>query len=95
MLDEVSSMPSKDKSKKSDSGPKAVSFVGSRPKSKKGPEVNMPCQRVKDLKTKGQSCDSKRAYNTSPTSGGKTASFECIKCGHSWTVAMGGSFAGP
>jgi DNA-directed RNA polymerase subunit M/transcription elongation factor TFIIS len=78
-----------------ESGPKAVSFVGQRPKAKKGPEVNMPCQRGKDLKTKGQHCDSKRAYNTSAQQGGKNASFECIKCGHQWTVAMGGSFTGP
>jgi hypothetical protein len=92
-------MPSKDKSPKSaktnGEGPKAVSFVGKKPGTTKGPEVNTPCQRGKDLKTKGQSCDSRRAYNTSPRPGGKVASFECVKCHHTWTVAMGGSFAGP
>ena len=89
-------MPNKDKSASKDSGPKAVSFVGKKPSdTKKGPEVNLPCQRGKDLKTKGQSCDGRRAYNMSAVAGGKQASFECCKCGFTWTVAMGGSFAGP
>jgi hypothetical protein len=96
-------MPSKAKSatkstpKSNGAGPKAVSFVGKKSNSKTppGPEVNMPCKRGKDLKTKGQSCDSKRAYNLSKETGGKQAAFECCKCGHQWTVAMGGSFAGP
>ncbi len=92
-------MPSKAKTetKNNGAGPKAVSFVGKKSGSKNppGPEVNMPCKRGKDLKTKGQSCDSKRAYNLSKTAGGKQAAFECVKCGHQWTVAMGGSFTGP
>lgn len=76
-----------------DDGPKAVSFVGKHPSPKPGPEVNMPCQRGKDLKTKGQHCDSKMAFNTSPNPGGRTASFECAKCHFQWTVAMGGTFS--
>ena len=81
-----------DASNKSKS-PKAISFVGKHPISKAGPEVNIPCQRGKDLKTKGQHCDGKRAYNTSPTEGGRQASFQCIKCGFQWSVDMGGSFS--
>jgi transposase-like protein len=55
----------------------------------------MPCQRGKDLQTKGQACDSKLAYNISPRQGGTQAAFRCAKCGHQWTVAMGGSFSTP
>jgi len=57
------------------------------------PEVNIPCQRGKDLLTKGSSCDSKRAWNTSPRQGGRQASFKCMKCKHCWSVAMGGVFS--
>ena len=85
----------KDKPAAKDDGPKAVSFVGKGPKAAPGPEVNMPCQRGKDLQTKGQACDSKLAYNISPRQGGTQAAFRCAKCGHSWTVAMGGSFSTP
>jgi hypothetical protein len=80
------------KDKTETKAPKAVSFVGKSPKTAKGPEVNMPCQRGKDIKSKGQHCNGKRAYNTSPVPGGKNASFECCTCGFQWTVAMGGSF---
>ncbi len=73
--------------------PKAVSFVGSRPSPTPGPEVNMPCQRGKDIKSKGQHCDSKRAFNTSKNQGGRNAAFECCKCHFQWTVAMGGTFS--
>ncbi len=73
-------------------GPKAISFVGKNPRKAAGPEVNMACQRGKDLKTKGQHCDSKRAYNMSGTPGGSSPSFQCTKCGFQWTVQMGGSF---
>lgn len=72
--------------------PKAVSFVGKRPNPITGPEVNIPCQRGKDMKTKGQSCDSKRAFNISKNPGGSHASFQCLKCGFQWEVAMGGNF---
>jgi len=83
----------KDKSAAStNNDPKAVSFVGKKPKDIPGPEVNMPCQRGKDLKTKGQHCEGKRAYNLSPQPGGKNAAFRCVTCGFQWTVAMGGSF---
>ena len=58
------------------------------------PEVNMPCKRGKDLMTKGSSCDSKRAWNTSPVAGGKNASFKCMKCNYQWNVPMGGVFNG-
>jgi hypothetical protein len=90
-------MPKTDKAPAQESGPKAVSFVGKRPgKNNPGPEVNMPCQRGKDIKTKGQYCDSKRAFNTTPNpgTGGKVASFECCKCHFQWSVDMGGQFSG-
>ena len=88
-------MPKDKTETKKDESPKAVSFVGKKPAGTPGPEVNMPCQRGKDLKTKGQACDSKRAFNISPQQGGKQATFRCVKCNHTWSVAMGGSFAGP
>ena len=58
----------------------------------KYPEVNMPCKRGQDLLTKGTSCDSKMAYNMSPSSGSNTATFKCVKCNYTWSVALGGQF---
>lgn len=55
------------------------------------PIVFAACRRGKDAATEGQSCSSKRAYNTTRP-GGHASSFRCVVCGFSWTVPTGGNF---
>jgi len=57
------------------------------------PTVMVACRRGKDIVTKGQECSSRMAYQLS-TPGGVQAQFRCVKCGHIWTVPLGGKFQG-
>lgn len=41
----------------------------------------------------GQHCDSKTAYLL-PTASKTYVSYKCKKCGHTWTVMVGGQFLG-
>lgn len=53
--------------------------------------VHVKCRRGNDKMTEGQSCPSKRAYNNSKP-GSHVASFQCVECRFTWTVATGGAF---
>lgn len=57
-----------------------------------GPEVLMPCRRGHDIRTEGQRCISRMAYNLTPQQGAKSATFQCTKCNYQWTVPLGGQF---
>jgi hypothetical protein len=57
-----------------------------------GPEVLMPCKRGQDLRTKGQKCDSRMAYNLTPEQGSQHPRFQCVRCGFQWVTPVGGSF---
>jgi hypothetical protein len=53
--------------------------------------VHAACKRGKDPATANQSCNSLQAYQTSKP-GLMYVSFQCVKCSHSWSITVGGSF---
>lgn len=55
------------------------------------PVVHVSCRRGHDQVTAGQSCGSKRAYNMSRP-GAHAATFKCVECNFSWSIATGGAF---
>ncbi len=55
------------------------------------PIVFVRCNRGSDPGSKGQRCDSKRAYKLSPD-GHPSPMYKCVKCKHTFTVGLGGSF---
>jgi hypothetical protein len=55
-------------------------------------EVFAKCKRGSDMVTKGQSCDSLQAVIVSPPRS-HTTTMQCVKCKHTWSVPVGGSFS--
>lgn len=49
------------------------------------------CKRGSDAVTRGQFCPSTDAYLLSPERA-PTALFRCVRCSHTWSVPLGGSF---
>ena len=80
---------------KVDDGPK-VYFAPPSPRlgdAPTHPVVNAKCRRGGDRQTEGQACNSLSAENLTPQ-GSNTVQFRCVKCKHTWSIPMGGSFQG-
>lgn len=52
------------------------------------------CRRGQDAATSGQECPGMQAYNMSEP-GSPMVRFKCVKCGHVWTVPVGGKLELP
>ncbi len=56
------------------------------------PVAFVRCTRGSSPATKGSSCDSRRAYKMS-RDGSPNPMYKCVKCKHTFTVNVGGSFS--
>lgn len=55
------------------------------------PTVFIRCTRGSDPMTKGQSCDSRKAYKLS-ADGHPSPMYQCVKCKHTFAIGLGGHF---
>lgn len=53
--------------------------------------VHVKCRRGLDAATAGQECMCMQAYRMSEF-GSSSPAYKCVKCGHVWTVPLGGAF---
>lgn len=55
------------------------------------PTVFVRCTRGSDPGSKGQKCDSRKAYKLSPD-GSPSPMYQCVKCKHTFAIGVGGNF---